>query len=243
MPISSSAASPWRTTATSPTPSRCAAALVRRGCLFQSTTDSEVFIHLIAISLYSTVVDRLIDALKQVAGRLLAGGAARRRADRRARPARACGRWCSAASAAPTGCRPPGCWPARPAPWTSSAPSSCATSSRRDRHHRRQGRAQHQALRQAAGPLLHLRVHLLRPPRQRGRGHPGLRGAQAHRRRAGARERGRGRRGGAGARQRRAGGHGLRDRERHPLRARASSATTTSAAPSSSRPTRSATSA
>jgi amidophosphoribosyltransferase len=42
--------------------------LVRRGCLFQSTTDSEVFIHLIAISLYSTVVDRLIDALKQVTG-------------------------------------------------------------------------------------------------------------------------------------------------------------------------------
>ena len=42
--------------------------LIRRGCLFQSTTDSEVFIHLIAISLYATVVDRLIDALKQVVG-------------------------------------------------------------------------------------------------------------------------------------------------------------------------------
>lgn len=43
-------------------------ALVRRGCLFQSTTDSEVFVHLIAISLYATVLDRLIDALKQVHG-------------------------------------------------------------------------------------------------------------------------------------------------------------------------------
>ncbi|AXY21715.1 MULTISPECIES: amidophosphoribosyltransferase [Komagataeibacter] len=43
-------------------------ALVRRGCIFQSTTDSEVFIHLIAISLYANVVDRLIDALKQVLG-------------------------------------------------------------------------------------------------------------------------------------------------------------------------------
>jgi amidophosphoribosyltransferase len=43
-------------------------ALVRRGCLFQSTTDSEVFVHLIAISLYSTVKDRLLDALKQVQG-------------------------------------------------------------------------------------------------------------------------------------------------------------------------------
>lgn len=42
--------------------------LVRRGCLFQSTTDTEVLVHLIAISLYSTVVDRLIDALKQVQG-------------------------------------------------------------------------------------------------------------------------------------------------------------------------------
>lgn len=43
-------------------------ALIRRGCLFQSTTDTEVFIHLIAISLYATVEDRLIDALKQVQG-------------------------------------------------------------------------------------------------------------------------------------------------------------------------------
>ncbi len=43
-------------------------AMVRRGCLFQSSTDSEVFVHLIAISLYSNVVDRLIDALKQVQG-------------------------------------------------------------------------------------------------------------------------------------------------------------------------------
>ena len=42
--------------------------LVRRGCLFQSTTDSEVFVHLIAISLYTNVEDRLIDALKRVVG-------------------------------------------------------------------------------------------------------------------------------------------------------------------------------
>ena len=43
-------------------------ALIRRGCLFQSTMDSEVFVHLIAISLYANVVDRLIDAIKQVIG-------------------------------------------------------------------------------------------------------------------------------------------------------------------------------
>ncbi|MCS6932683.1 MAG: amidophosphoribosyltransferase [Acetobacteraceae bacterium] len=42
--------------------------LVQRGCLFQSSTDSEVFVHLIAISRCSTVLDRLIDALKQVQG-------------------------------------------------------------------------------------------------------------------------------------------------------------------------------
>lgn len=42
--------------------------LVERGCLFQSTTDTEVIIHLIAISRQETVVDRLIDALNQVIG-------------------------------------------------------------------------------------------------------------------------------------------------------------------------------
>ena len=42
--------------------------LVQRGCLFQSTGDTEVIIHLIAISSYATVVDRMIDALKQIDG-------------------------------------------------------------------------------------------------------------------------------------------------------------------------------
>jgi amidophosphoribosyltransferase len=43
-------------------------ALVKRGCLFQSTTDTEVIVHLIAISDQNTVVDRLIGALRQVVG-------------------------------------------------------------------------------------------------------------------------------------------------------------------------------
>ena len=43
-------------------------ALVGRGCLFQSTSDSEVFIHLIAMSRFGTVIDRLTDALRQVVG-------------------------------------------------------------------------------------------------------------------------------------------------------------------------------
>ena len=42
--------------------------LVRRGCLFQSTTDTEVIIHLIAISDDTTIVARTIDALNQVEG-------------------------------------------------------------------------------------------------------------------------------------------------------------------------------
>lgn len=42
--------------------------LIQRGCLFHSTSDTEVMIHLIAVSLYSTVQDRLVDALKKVQG-------------------------------------------------------------------------------------------------------------------------------------------------------------------------------
>ena len=42
--------------------------LVRRGSLFQSTSDTEVIIHLLATSLRRTVVERMIDALRQVEG-------------------------------------------------------------------------------------------------------------------------------------------------------------------------------
>src|SRR5471030_2539355 len=42
--------------------------LVRRGSLFQSTSDTEVIIHLIATSLKSTVEERVIDALRQIEG-------------------------------------------------------------------------------------------------------------------------------------------------------------------------------
>ena len=42
--------------------------LVKRGCIFQSTMDTEVIIHLIAIRSSATVVDRLVDALKQIDG-------------------------------------------------------------------------------------------------------------------------------------------------------------------------------
>ena len=43
-------------------------ALIRRGSIFQSTSDTEVIIHLVATSSYSSPLDRLTDALGQVEG-------------------------------------------------------------------------------------------------------------------------------------------------------------------------------
>ena len=42
--------------------------LVKRGSIFQSTSDTEVIIHLVATSSYEAPIDRLVDALKQVEG-------------------------------------------------------------------------------------------------------------------------------------------------------------------------------
>ncbi len=42
--------------------------LVRRGAIFQSTSDTEVIIHLVATSRYPTMVDKLIDALRLLEG-------------------------------------------------------------------------------------------------------------------------------------------------------------------------------
>ena len=42
--------------------------LNRRGSIFQSTSDTEVIIHLVATSSYRTLLDKFIDALKQVEG-------------------------------------------------------------------------------------------------------------------------------------------------------------------------------
>ena len=42
--------------------------LVRRGSIFQSTSDTEVIIHLVATSTYRTLLDKFIDALKHVEG-------------------------------------------------------------------------------------------------------------------------------------------------------------------------------
>ncbi len=42
--------------------------LVRTGAIFQSTSDTEVIIHLVATSTYRTLLDKFIDALRQVEG-------------------------------------------------------------------------------------------------------------------------------------------------------------------------------
>ena len=42
--------------------------LVRRGCIFQSTSDSEIFLQLTARSQYLTATDKLMEALKQIEG-------------------------------------------------------------------------------------------------------------------------------------------------------------------------------
>ncbi|MEK7342488.1 MAG: amidophosphoribosyltransferase [Pseudomonadota bacterium] len=42
--------------------------LIRRGSIFQSTSDTEVIIHLVATSSYRTLLDKFIDALRQVEG-------------------------------------------------------------------------------------------------------------------------------------------------------------------------------
>ena len=42
--------------------------LVRQGAIFQSTSDTEVIIHLVATSRYPTLLDRFVDALRMVEG-------------------------------------------------------------------------------------------------------------------------------------------------------------------------------
>ena len=146
--------------------------LVEEGSLFHSTSDTEVIVHLIATSRKATIVDRVADALRQVEGAYVAGRPVRRRHLIGVRD--------------PLGVRPlvlgrlDGAYVL--------ASETCALDimgaelrprrrARRDRGRQRGGRRSSLRLSPARhAPLLHLRVRLLRPARQRGRGQRRLRG-------------------------------------------------------------------
>ena len=183
-PISSSAASPSATTATSPMPIPAPRAGAARHASSNRPRDTEVIVHLDRdAACKRSVEERLIDALRQVEGAYSLVALTPRKADRRARSA---GRAAAGAGQARRRLDP-------------------RVGDLRARHHRRRFRARRRAGRDgrhratgrhrsatpfehAAAALLHLRIHLFRAARQRGRRPQRLRGAQAHRRRAGARE-------------------------------------------------------
>ena len=207
------------------------------GCLFQSTTDTEVINHLIARSNYSTVVDRLIDALGQVKGAysllLLTNEALLGVRD-------------------PMGVRPLVLGRLDDA-WILTS-ESCALDIIGARFVRdvEPGeivivdgnglRSIKPFTKQPRRFCVFEHIYFARPDQQ-DRGRRRLRGAQAHRHGARQGKPGAGRRRRAGARFRRAGGDRLCRSSRACRSSSASSATTMSAAPSSSRPTTSAISA
>ena len=98
--------------------------LEARGSIFQSTSDTEVIIHLIAASPATTLVERIVAALAPGARRLLAGLPDRDAAHRGARPERLPAAGARAHRAMRSWSR------RRPAPSTSSTPPTSARSSR-----------------------------------------------------------------------------------------------------------------
>ncbi len=138
--------------------------LVDQGCLFQSTSDTEVIIHLIARSRQPTVVERLVDALGQVEGAYalvaLSGNALYGVRD-------------------PLGVRPLVLGELDGAPIFAS--ETCALDIMGARFIRdvapgevvtvtADGDRDHHAVPAPAQALLHFRIRLFRAPRQRGRG-------------------------------------------------------------------------
>ena len=209
--------------------------LVRRGSIFQSTSDTEVIIHLVATSSYRTLLDRFIDALKRVEGAY------------------------SLLCLTPEGmlaCRDP----LGVRPLVLGRLGDCYILASRNRRarcrrrhlpaRRRAGRTDHHlaarpalaaAVRHAAAAPLHLRACLFQPAGFGRRRLQRLSGPQAHRRRTGPRKPDRGRHGGAGARFAARRRPSAMPRNRACRSNSASSAPIMSGGPSSSRATRSAT--
>ena len=189
--------------------------LNRRGSIFQSTSDTEVIIHLVATSqLAPTTLDRLTDALKQVEGAyslvvLTDEGLI--------------------ACRDPLGIRPLVMGKLGEATIFASRDRRARRDRRELPSRRRAGRAdprqrqRHPLLppvREGRPAAVHLRARLFLAAGQHRRRHVGLRSPQEHRRRAVARSAGRGRLCRAGARQRRSRGDRLQPGERNPVRAR-----------------------
>ena len=188
--------------------------LVRDGALMQSTTDTEVILHLVARSKRNRFIDRFIDGLRALEGSYAFVGADQQEADRRPRSAR------------------------HPAAGDRHARRSsdlrvgdlrarhhrrelCARRrERRDRGVRRTGHAFAQAVPADGAAAVHLRIHLFRSARFGDRRPQRLRRAQDQRRGACRRGPGQRRRRGAGAGFRRAGRDRLRAGVGHPVRAR-----------------------
>ena len=97
--------------------------LIERGSIFQSSSDSECIIHLMARSIQKTISERIKDALRRVEGAFSIVAMTRTKLIGVRDPL---GR--AAAGAGPDR-RRAGCCRRRPARSTSSAPSSCARSS------------------------------------------------------------------------------------------------------------------
>ena len=186
--------------------------LIERGSIFQSGSDTECIIHLMARSIQKTIPERMKDALRRVEGAFSIVAMTRSKL---------------IGVRDPLGVRPLmlGRLGRR---------LGALLRDLRPRHHRRRLRARDRARRDgdrhrrghrellplpaAAAALLHLREGLLLPPRQRDRRPVGLRDPPPHRRRARPRGPGRGRPRLPGARLRHPGRDRLQPAVGHPLR-------------------------
>ncbi len=232
-------ASASRTTATWSTPPICAASSSSTARIFQSTSDTEVIVHLLARGREPDIESRIVNALRNVDGAYSLRLPHRVEADRACATRTASARWCSGGSRTPSSSRP------RPARFDlieaefirevepgemvvvdAKGLRACGRCDRASRKH-----------------VLRLRARLLRAARLAHRRPLVYRAREALGRQLAQGAPGRGRRGHPGAGLGRAGGDRLRAAERHPVRPWGSSARTTSGAPSSSRSSRSATSA